>query len=79
MESQKIKEKLLKTNCFEDNEYLNKYCELIINNLSTKKEKHKTNSHHILQRSYFKYIKEQTDDSFNNKVNLTHYNHILAH
>lgn len=76
---QKLKNKLLITNTFIDNEYLDKYCELIIQNKETKKERPKTQSHHILPKSYFKLHCIEIDNSKNNRVNLLYKNHILAH
>lgn len=43
MTVQELKEKLLATKCFIDNEYLDKYCELIKQNESTEKQENKTN------------------------------------
>ena len=79
MAQQELKTKLLNTNYFIDNEYLDKYCKLIIDNLETKKEKYKTQSHHILPMCYFKSVKLEIDNSKENKVNLLYINHILAH
>lgn len=79
MTQQELKVKLLNTNYFIDNEYLNKYCELIELNKNTKKERPKTQSHHIIPVSYFKISKLPIDNSKENKVNLLYKNHILAH
>ena len=79
MEVQELKTKLLNTHYFIDNEYLDKYCNLIIDNLDTKKEQYKTESHHILQVSYFKVAGIDVDNSNNNRVNLLYKNHVLAH
>lgn len=79
MTQQKLKEKLLAINLFEDNDYLNQYCELIIQNLDTKKEKFRTHLHHIIPRCYFLLINSQIDDSKENLVNLLYKDHILAH
>lgn len=45
---QKLKIKLLNTGYFKDNEYLDKYCDLIFSNLETKYEKGKTQKHYII-------------------------------
>ena len=74
-----LKSKLLSLNIFEDNEYLDKYVDLILLNKDTKKEKFKTQKHHIIPRCYFKYGKLNVDDSLENLVNLTYKDHILAH
>lgn len=65
-----IKQKLLALGIVKDNEFLNKYCELIEDNFSTQKEKFKTQAHHIIPRFIFK---------TNWIVNLSNYNHALAH
>lgn len=74
-----IKNKLISTNYFEDNIYLNKYIELINNNIDTEKQPFKTQVHHIFPKSYFKLINEKTDESKDNKINLLYKDHILAH
>jgi len=74
-----LKEKLLILGIVEDNEYLDKYCEIIENNRETKKEKFKTQSHHIIPRSYYKHCSLPIDNSKENIVNLTHSDHLLAH
>lgn len=79
MTIQELKTKILKTNCFEDNEYLNKYCELVINNLDNKKEKYKTATHHIIPRCYFKLNSLPIDNNKENLVVLNHANHLVAH
>lgn len=79
MTQQDLKTKLLSTNYFTDNEYLDLYCELIINNLETKKEKDKTQCHHILPKCYFTSINQPIDNSKENLVNLLYIDHILAH
>ena len=79
MTQQEIKVKLLNTNYFIDNEYLDKYCELIELNKDTKKERPKTQSHHIVPVSYFKLSKLPIDNSKENRVNLLYKDHILVH
>lgn len=79
MKKETIKQKLLETNYFEDNEYLDKYCELIEINKYTKKEKFKTQSHHIIPKCYYKLVGKEVDNSKENIVNLLYKNHILAH
>lgn len=74
-----LKLRLKKTNLFEDNEWLDLYCELILNNLNTKKEKFKTNVHHIIPRCYYKHNNLEVDNSKENLVNLLYKDHILAH
>lgn len=79
MFQQEIKIKLLATNYFIDNEYLDKYCELIELNKDTKRERPKTQSHHIIPVSYFKLSELPIDNSKENRVNLLYKDHILAH
>ena len=66
-----MKEKLIKLGFVIDNEYLDKYCELIELNKNTQKEKFKTQAHHIVPR--------YTKLNNNEIVNLTYKDHILAH
>lgn len=75
----KIKEKLLKTTYFIDNEFLDLYCSLIYSNLNTNKVRCKTQKHHILPKCYFKLLDEEIDNSSNNLVNLLFVDHLLAH
>lgn len=51
----------------------------MIDNKDTKKEQGVTQSHHILQRAYFKLIDKNCDNSKNNLINLKYSDHILAH
>jgi len=70
---------LLGLGCFVDNEYLDLYCSLINDNRATKREKFKTQSHHIIPKCCFSCLKLPIDDSSENKVNLLYSKHILAH
>ena len=79
MKKEEIKEKLLSTNLFINNEWLDKYCELIEINENTKKEKYKTQSHHIVPKCCYKYLFLKIDNSKENRVNLLYKDHILAH
>ena len=85
-----VKNYLLKTeNLFIENEYFDKYIELIKHNLSTTYIKYKTQIHHCVPRSYYriKYsIKDYKEaslrannDSNNILINLLFKDHILAH
>lgn len=78
MEFNELKEKLLSTNCFEDNEYLDQYCELIYNN-EVPYQIYKTQSHHILPQCYFTSNNLEIDNSQENLVNLLYKHHLLAH
>lgn len=74
---------------FEDNSFLDSYCNLIKTNLNTPKQKFKTNLHHFIPICYYKslypsnnenQIKNIADkDSNNILVNLSYGDHILAH
>ena len=74
-----LKNYLLATDMFIDNDFLDEYCRLIIANLSTKRAKFKTQSHHIIPKSYFKIIREEVNNNKENLVNLQYSDHILAH
>lgn len=74
-----FKEKLLEIGLCIDNEYLDKYVELIDDNRNTKCEKFITQKHHIIPRFYYKYSKMKVDNSHKNIVNLTYQKHLLAH
>ena len=74
-----LKEKLLDLGIFENNEYLDKYCDLIINNSNTSIQKGITNSHHIIPAYYFRFKKIPVDSSKKNMVNLIFTDHIKAH
>lgn len=76
---QQRKEKLLSYGIFVDNEYLDKYILLIESNVDTKKQKYKTERHHILPVKYFKLEKLDVDNSPSNTVNLIYKEHVLAH
>lgn len=74
-----LKEKLLSIGYVIDNEYLDKYCRLVEDNISTPKIKHENFTHHIIPQSYFKYNKLEIDNSAENLVNLSLKDHIFAH
>ena len=74
-----LKEKLLLTNVFVDNEYLDKYIDLVTTHGVAKREKYSTQKHHILPVAYFKHENLPVDNSASNKVLLTYKDHILAH
>lgn len=74
-----LKENLLLLNVYEDNEYLDKYVDIIEQNRETKQTAFKTQRHHIVPKSYFKSKQIAVDDSKENLVNLNHADHLLAH
>lgn len=74
-----VRQKLLDTKLVLDNEYLDRYVRLIESNSSTKKERFKTQSHHIIPRNFFKFLGIGTDNSKENLVNLKYEDHLKAH
>jgi len=74
-----LKQKLLDTEFFIDNEWLDKYVYLIEQNKNTEEKIGITQIHHILQRKYYNIIKQKCDNSKSNLVNLKYSDHILAH
>ena len=73
-----LKEKLLSTRIFIDNEFLNKYVELINNNIDTEKTS-ETQRHHIVPRYYYHHCGDKVCNSKDNIVNLLFKDHIKAH
>ena len=72
-----MKEKLLKSGWFINNEYLDQYLDLVLN-----KEKEYTcytEYHHINQRKYYKLCNLPVDNSKNNLVLLSFADHVKAH
>ena len=74
-----LKEKLLDIGLCIDNEYLDKYVELIESNRETKREKFKTQKHHIIPRCYYEKNNIEVDNSRNNLVILKYRDHFIAH
>ena len=75
---EELKQKLLATSYFVDNEYLNDYI-LLITNCEVRKEAFKTQQHHIIPKTYFKHLKIEIDNSSDNLVELLYINHVKAH
>ncbi len=73
------KKYLLSIKAFINNKYLTKYVKLINANIDTKKEKFKTQTHHIIPRTYYKINKIPINNSKENLVNLSLRDHLLAH
>ena len=69
-----LKTILLQLNIVEDNEYLDKYCELIETNKDTKRIKGKTHKHHIITKSYYKINISKVLDKFLKMVYIYVYN-----
>lgn len=74
-----LKEKLLSTGYFIENEYFQKYLELITSNNCSVKEQFRTNNHHIIPVHYFINTKQKVDNSKANIVTLYFKDHLLAH
>ena len=71
-----LKVKLLNTDLFLDNEYLDQYLDLV---LEKKQNSGYTEKHHILQRNYFKKNKIPIDNSEDNLITLAYCDHCKAH
>ena len=74
-----VKQSLLSTNLFLENDYFLDYVELIEINLKTKKERFVTQQHHIIPRCYYIHNNLTIDNSISNLVNLKYSDHLLAH
>lgn len=64
---------------FVDNEYLQKYCQLIERNRRTPVRARVTHKHHIVPKSWFKLTNTEINNELNNLVNLPYREHFLAH
>lgn len=73
------KENLLSTGLVIDNKYLNQYVDLINSNEKRKREKFKTQRHHIIPKHFFERMKLPIDNSKQNFVNLLYKDHAKAH
>lgn len=68
---------LISTQLFKDNIYLDKYFQLLLTNIGTKKQKYITQQHHIIPKHVSKII---NNDSLNNIIiNLKYSDHLLCH
>lgn len=74
-----IENSLLDTGCFTNNDYLKKYCKLVIKNLETPSLSNLKQNHHIIPVHVFKINKLAIDNSYSNIVKLNLKDHILAH
>lgn len=74
-----LKDYLLGLGLVIDNEWLDKYCELIENNKTTPRQPYKTQMHHIVPKFYFKVMAQSIDNSSANTVNLLIKDHLIAH
>lgn len=64
---------------FENNQYLEAYCNLIERNKNTPKIPFQTQQHHIFPRFLYKDTNVELDNTRFNLVNLEYKDHILAH
>ena len=74
-----LRDTLKNSDIFIDNEYFNRYIELIELNMDRKYEKFKVQCHHIVPRCYFVSKGIQINEDKENKVYLLHRDHVLAH
>lgn len=74
-----IKQKLLTTGLFLNNDYLDLYCGLIKDNALEKNIRFKTQRHHIVPRTICHLLNYDFCDSKDNLVNLYYKDHLLAH
>lgn len=72
-----LKLKLLNTGTVTENEFLDKYINLIEAN--TKAETFITQCHHIIPKYVYVYNSDEVDNSATNLVNLKYSDHLLAH
>lgn len=79
MESIELRNILLSFNVFLENEFFEKYINLIIDNQHTNSEKFKTQNHHIIPLHVYKYLNLPENNSKSNIVVLHYKDHILAH
>ena len=74
-----VKESLLNSTGFVDNEFLDLYVRLVERNTRTPQRARITNKHHIVPKSWFNINKKVVDNSISNLVNLVYRDHVLAH
>lgn len=74
-----LKTRLLNTGVFVDNEYLDKYIDVVATNALTSRTVYSMQRHHILPVAYFKKLQLPVDNSDSNLVLLAYKDHVLAH
>ena len=79
MESIELRNTLLSFNVFLENEFFEKYINLIIDNQHTRSEKFKTQNHHIIPLHVYKYLNLPENNTKSNIVVLHYKDHVLAH
>ena len=76
MDINELKQKLEKTQLFSNTEFLNKYIQLITENINTVYKQGKTQKHHVFPKCLSKILGQEID---NTVINLQYKDHILAH
>lgn len=79
MKSIELRSMLLSFNIFLENEFFEKYINLIIDNQHTEPEKFKTQNHHVIPLHVYKYLNLPENNAKSNIVVLHYKDHILAH
>jgi len=74
-----VKDALIATHLFLENDYFFRYIDLIEKNKNRVKQKYKTQKHHIIPAIAFKLYNWEGIDAPENLVNLLYKDHILAH
>lgn len=74
-----IKDRLLTTGMFIENEFLESYVKLVEENINNDKVKYVTSAHHVVPRYVYKRLGIDVNNSATNIVNLTFLDHMLAH
>lgn len=74
-----LKENLLSIGLCVNNEYLDKYCELIVFNKGNEYIKGKSQKHHIIPKFFYRINKLEINNHSSNLVFLSRKNHSLAH
>lgn len=74
-----LKNILLNLNIFKNNKYLDLYIQKIEENSNVEYVKGQMEKHHIIPRAYFKINGLKIDNSKNNLVYLSHFDHCLVH
>lgn len=74
-----LKQYMMSLEFVQDNEYLDKYVDIIQSNRTTSYVKKKSQRHHIIPAFYFKSKGYSIDNTEFNLVNLSYKDHVLAH
>ena len=74
-----IKETLSSLQYFIDNEFLEKYSNVVERNTNNRFRGSQIHKHHIIPRCWFKLVGKEVNNDLNNLVRLTTRDHFLAH